>query len=150
MPPGPRNPLGKIRIDMPNRHLVFLHGTDDPGMFERDVRALSSGCVRVEEIVSLANWLTGDVHWDERGADHRLAGWSTHRLPLTEQVPVTIEYRLASVTPDGVVVYHPDIYGIQIPAADRKRKINIDRPSDDTAKIQNGRASCRERVCQYV
>src|SRR3546814_13415533 len=37
MPPGPRNPLGKIRIDMPNRYLVFLHGTDDPDLFEREI-----------------------------------------------------------------------------------------------------------------
>src|SRR3546814_11995706 len=117
---------------MPNRYLVFLHGTDDPDLFERDTRALSSGCVRVEGIVALANWLTGDTLWDERSADHRLAGWSTHRIPLTEQVPVTIEYRLASVTPAGVVDYHPAIYGILAPATDRKRK--------DRTRVEKGKS----------
>jgi murein L,D-transpeptidase YcbB/YkuD len=54
LPPGPRNPLGSVRIGLEDSRGVFLHGTSEPGLFARAGRALSHGCVRVERTVELA------------------------------------------------------------------------------------------------
>jgi hypothetical protein len=46
--PGGWNPLGRMRFATPNRLDVYLHDTPLPELFQRDDRALSHGCVRVE------------------------------------------------------------------------------------------------------
>ena len=55
--PGSKNPLGKIRIDMPNRDAVYMHDTPMQRLFADDYRFLSHGCARVDGINDLASWL---------------------------------------------------------------------------------------------
>ena len=52
--PGPKNSLGVMKLDMPNRHAIFLHDTPSRGLFANDDRALSHGCIRVEDARELA------------------------------------------------------------------------------------------------
>jgi len=52
---GPHNALGKIKFNFPNPESVYLHDTNNKGAFKRRVRALSHGCVRVENPDSLMN-----------------------------------------------------------------------------------------------
>ena len=66
--PGPKNSLGSIHLDMPNKEEVYMHDTPNKVLFERDYRFLSHGCVRVEGIYDLASWLLGEPgqpgQWD--------------------------------------------------------------------------------------
>ena len=55
--PDALNSLGQIRLDMPNRHAVYMHDTPSKRLFAQDARFHSSGCVRVADIRSLAEWL---------------------------------------------------------------------------------------------
>jgi murein L,D-transpeptidase YcbB/YkuD len=48
-PPGPKNPLGKVKFRFPNRHDVYMHDTPERGLFAQSQRALSHGCMRIEE-----------------------------------------------------------------------------------------------------
>ncbi len=65
--PGPDNALGRIKFMFPNEHAVYLHDTPSRDLFERDSRAFSSGCIRVENPFELAEQLLA-----ARGARERL------------------------------------------------------------------------------
>jgi murein L,D-transpeptidase YcbB/YkuD len=46
--PGEWNPLGRLRIDMPNSYAVYMHDTNKKHLFTDDYRFDSHGCVRVD------------------------------------------------------------------------------------------------------
>ena len=58
--PGPKNALGRVKFIFSNPYQVYLHGTPDKHLFDRVVRALSSGCIRVKDPVRLAAFLLND------------------------------------------------------------------------------------------
>ena len=55
--PGPQNALGLVRIDMANEHGVYMHDTPMKPLFKQRSRAFSAGCVRVEGVFDLVDWL---------------------------------------------------------------------------------------------
>ncbi len=65
--PGATNPLGRVKIMYPNEYLIYLHDTPSQALFERNSRAESSGCVRVEDAIGLAKYLLQDQ--DEYSSD---------------------------------------------------------------------------------
>lgn len=101
--PGPANPLGVMKLMMPNPYSVFLHGTNAPALFDRPVRAFSHGCIRVEDAARLAATLLGRDRLAE-------AGGATTSFATPHPVPVYIAYFTASADPAGTVAYHPDLY----------------------------------------
>lgn len=110
--PGPGNPLGRIAIRFPNPFLVYLHDTPSKETFERPRRAVSSGCVRVEDPVELARLLIGDG--SDTGAEHvarLLDEGETANFYLTRPVPILLGYWTADVAGDGSLRFRPDIYG---------------------------------------
>ncbi|HXU31515.1 MAG TPA: L,D-transpeptidase family protein, partial [Thermoanaerobaculia bacterium] len=62
--PGPSNALGQFKFVFPSRYGVYLHDTPSRTLFSRELRALSHGCVRVENPFDLAVWaLRNDPQW---------------------------------------------------------------------------------------
>src|ERR1043166_9605672 len=59
MPPGPQNPLGRVMFALDNDEFIYLHDTNEKALFNRGQRALSHGCVRVEQARPLAAWALG-------------------------------------------------------------------------------------------
>ena len=55
--PGPQNALGLVRIDMPNEHGVYMHDTPIKPLFNQRGRAFSAGCVRVQDVFTLVEWI---------------------------------------------------------------------------------------------
>lgn len=108
-PPGPRNPLGPIRIGLEASDGVFLHGTSNPRLFAREGRTLSHGCVRVERIFDLAAWVL-DTPVDALRA--AVATGRTRELAPPEEVRVALAYLTAWPGEDGRLVFHPDPYGL--------------------------------------
>jgi murein L,D-transpeptidase YcbB/YkuD len=108
-PPGPRNPLGPIRIGLQDSDGVFLHGTSKPRLFARASRYLSHGCVRVERIVELAAWILGMAPDTLRAT---VATGRTLELVPLEEVRVALAYLTAWPGEDGRLVFHPDPYGL--------------------------------------
>ena len=104
--PGPRNALGRIKIDMPNPHAIYLHDTPNQAAFDRDDRALSHGCIRVQNIADLAALLEGGVELDDALADPS----TTRVLQLQKSIPVYIVYFTAQAAPDGTVIMLGDPY----------------------------------------
>ncbi|HWU54381.1 MAG TPA: L,D-transpeptidase family protein [Rhizomicrobium sp.] len=125
--PGPRNPLGQIKLELPNRFDVYLHDTPDRGAFARADRRLSHGCVRVEQILPLASYaLAADLTAQQRIVDAIERG-ETSYMPLQKKLPVYFLYWTAAPGADGALSYFPDIYGRdqRLIAAMRKTEARI-------------------------
>jgi murein L,D-transpeptidase YcbB/YkuD len=110
--PGGANPLGAFKFEMPNEHAIYLHDTPNRNVFERQTRALSSGCVRVEDAQSLAAILLDDAkHWNADALRAAVGSGQTRRLSVKRRVPVLLVYRTAEVDDEGIVYFRPDLYG---------------------------------------
>lgn len=106
--PGPANALGRIKIDMPNPHAIYLHDTPQKAAFGRDSRALSHGCIRVQNIEELAALLSAGRSSD---LDEALTDPSrTKVLQLEKSVPVYLAYFTAQANMDGTVDLLDDPY----------------------------------------
>jgi L,D-transpeptidase YcbB len=110
-PPGPRNALGYIKFLFPNRHAVYLHDTPGRHKFKYAARALSHGCVRVQDPFKLAGIiLSGQRGWSERRL-RRLIGGKERTIHLANKLPIHIVYFTARVDESGELAVHRDIYG---------------------------------------
>jgi murein L,D-transpeptidase YcbB/YkuD len=107
--PGPDNALGRIKFMFPNEHAVYLHDTPSRDLFERDSRAFSSGCIRVEDPFELAEQLLG-ARGRER-LDALTATGRTQTVFLEKPMTVMLLYWTAEVDADGQVTFFPDVYG---------------------------------------
>ncbi|MGB3457666.1 MAG: L,D-transpeptidase family protein [Litorimonas sp.] len=109
--PGPHNALGQLKIIFPNKHAIYLHDTPSRHLFDRDVRALSSGCIRLKDPVAMANWLTdGDDGVATNVFNATLESRERDRFYLDTHVPVHLTYLPAVVNPDGHAEFPADIY----------------------------------------
>ncbi|MGQ0457724.1 MAG: L,D-transpeptidase family protein [Hyphomicrobium sp.] len=112
--PGEKNALGLVRLDMQNEHGVYMHDTPMKKLFDQRSRPFSAGCVRVQEVFQLADWLARyEVGWEQPGQAQRIAeGGQALDLTLTRPVPVHFAYVTAWAEPaTGKVQFRPDIYG---------------------------------------
>lgn len=121
--PGPSNALGRMKLVMPNRYNVYLHDTPSQGLFERDVRAYSHGCVRVGDALGLVTaLLSAQPGWDRTRVEAAVATGRTQAVPLAAPISVYVTYFTAEPDEDGTVRYFPDIYrrdtGAKAPADD--------------------------------
>jgi hypothetical protein len=107
IPSGPRSPLGRLKLELDNDQAIYLHDTPQKSYFGRDKRALSHGCVRVQQIRELAAWADG-VSVDEIDRKIRTGRMYTERLP--EEIPVYIGYFTRFPDEFNQPVNHPDVY----------------------------------------
>ncbi|MEJ1159463.1 L,D-transpeptidase family protein [Prosthecomicrobium sp. N25] len=111
--PGPQNALGLIRLDMPNRHIVYMHDTPMKDLFGQDERSFSAGCVRVQSVADVAAWLIGDGTTGQSLLDAAATGQKT-TIKIARPVPVHFVYLTAWVS-DGVVQFRNDLYNRDAP-----------------------------------
>ncbi|MBK1687340.1 murein L,D-transpeptidase [Rubrivivax gelatinosus] len=108
--PGPRNALGDIKFVFPNAEQIYLHHTPSTGLFARDRRDFSHGCVRVEDPLALAMFVLRDMpDWPEARIREAMDAGESRTLRLTTPVRVLIAYGTALVK-DGQVFFFDDIY----------------------------------------
>ncbi|MEA1938905.1 MAG: L,D-transpeptidase family protein [Pseudomonadota bacterium] len=122
--PGPQNPLGTVKFDMPNQWSIYLHDTDKPEKFVSALRAMSSGCIRVENASSLADFLLAPIDgWSAAKRRLMVARGQTRAVAVPGYVPIYLIYQTVTVAPDGAVIFHPDIY--RLDAKYRRRLIEL-------------------------
>jgi murein L,D-transpeptidase YcbB/YkuD len=110
--PWSENSLGFVKINFPNKDSVYMHDTPLKSLFGRNVRFESSGCVRVDKIEPLANWILRDTPGDW-SVQHMLSlkqSGEQVTAKLAKPLPVYFVYVSAWATPDGQVNFRPDIY----------------------------------------
>jgi murein L,D-transpeptidase YcbB/YkuD len=111
-PPGPHNPLGRLKFVFANPFGVYLHGTPGDLSFARGLRAMSHGCVRVEDELALAEFsLAPDASWTHERVLETLRNAWEFRLPLPEPLPVYVVHFTATAQPDRAVQFGKDPYG---------------------------------------
>lgn len=111
-PPGPSNALGKVKFIMPNSEAIFLHDTNARSRFNSEVRALSHGCVRTQNIIELSKILLSDDNgeWTEAKVDAALASGKDVTAKFVKPLPVYIVYFSAAALNDGTIVNYTDLY----------------------------------------
>jgi L,D-transpeptidase YcbB len=111
--PGPGNALGRVKFIFPNSHDVFLHDTPDRHLFERGTRAFSSGCLRLDEPMALAERLLAAVPgWGSARIQEVAVGGVERWVALPDPVPIQTVYWTAWVGGDGTLHLADDLYGL--------------------------------------
>ena len=111
--PGPENALGLVKFIFPNHFNVYLHDTPGDTLFFSDKRALSHGCIRVEDPVALAKYVLRDQsEWTANRITAAMGAGREQAVTLHETLPVHIGYWTAWVEPDSHVTFTGDPYGI--------------------------------------
>jgi murein L,D-transpeptidase YcbB/YkuD len=109
--PGPRNALGQVAFLFPNPYKLSLHDSPDQELLATAGKSFSTGGIRVEAPLELAEWLLEDSAWSSERLTELVAKGETQALYPLQPVPVHIEYRTAWVNRQGVLNFREDIYG---------------------------------------
>lgn len=108
--PGSGNALGAVKFLFPNPHDVYLHGTNKPSLFAKQMRALSHGCVRLPDAPGFAEAiLTTDPAWSRERIDAILQKGTNRSVTLEKPLPVHLVYQTAWIA-DGEIQFRSDIY----------------------------------------
>jgi murein L,D-transpeptidase YcbB/YkuD len=110
-PPGKDNPLGFVKINFASGESVYMHDSPSEGLFGRNFRAASSGCIRVHNIERLAYWLLGQNDgWDEDKIAEMKKSGERKDVRLATPVPLHFVYITAWATEDGTIQFRRDLY----------------------------------------
>lgn len=111
-PPGPTNPLGRVKFMFPNPWSIYLHDSPARSLFQTVVRTHSSGCVRLNDPEEFAYELLSRQEADPVSFYQRIlrSGQQT-RVFLQDPVPIHLVYRTAFTSVDGRLNYRNDVYG---------------------------------------
>lgn len=113
---GDDNALGVIKFNFSNKYSVYMHDTNQRYLFSKKSRALSHGCVRVQNWDSLAYFILRNDSM--AGAKYlpsdTLKTWlllkEKHVIPVRKRIPLFIRYFTCEAKNDEVVFYE-DVYG---------------------------------------
>ncbi len=91
-----------------------MHDTPMKKLFDQRSRPFSAGCVRVQNVFDLGDWIAHyEPGWEQPGQVQRqIATGQQMELKLTRPVPVYFAYITAWAEPsNGLVEFRQDIYG---------------------------------------
>lgn len=115
---GDDNALGILKFNFNNKYSVYMHDTNQRYFFSRSFRALSHGCVRVQQWDKLAHFI---INNDSLNAapnvntfkSDSLRAWlkrkEKHVIPVRTKIPVYIRY-FGCAGIGGKVKFFDDIY----------------------------------------
>ncbi|WP_022943074.1 L,D-transpeptidase family protein [Psychromonas hadalis] len=111
--PGENNALGYYRFNIPNTKAIYLHDTPVKSLFNQPYRALSHGCVRLQDANLLANYLLSfEDDYKKNAMYASLQSGKTIHLPLSNSLAVYITYQTTWFDKQGGLRFLPDIYGL--------------------------------------
>jgi L,D-transpeptidase YcbB len=105
--PGPKNALGYVKFLFPNDFNIYLHDTPNHELFNKDVRAFSHGCIRLEKPAELAQWVLG---WPADKVEQSMRDGPDNRaIKLPRKIPVYITYFTTFIN-NGQLYFGNDLY----------------------------------------
>ncbi len=107
--PGPTNSMGKMKFNFANPEGIYLHDTPTKVYFTHNNRALSNGCIRLEDARRLGRWLLGrePVATSTSPEQH---------VQLPQGIPVYVTY-LTAQPHIGEAALVRDVYGWDVAGA---------------------------------
>ncbi len=118
-PSGDQNALGVMKFNFQNPHDVYLHDTNQRYLFNNSNRALSHGCVRVQEWQKLAFYIarndsvsfgiTNSMSYNCDSISNWLSYKKRKEVKIRNQIPLFISYYTCEGA-GGKIIFHDDIY----------------------------------------
>jgi murein L,D-transpeptidase YcbB/YkuD len=109
--PGAANSMGHCKINFYNPYDCYLHDTPTKALFGENARFHSSGCVRVDGVNQLVNWLLRDNgDWDQNKVDSTFASLQRLDVECKARVPIHTTYITAWANRQGTVSFRDDVY----------------------------------------
>ncbi len=136
-PPGPKNPLGNVKFMFPNKHDVYMHDTPEHDLFSRSFRALSHGCMRVQDPRRFAEIILGeDKGWSPDKVRGMFGSYSAD-VALDKHIPVHVTYMTARVDDNGKLLTFADFYGLdgRTAAALTGRNVRFESPPPEADDV---------------
>ena len=116
--PGDKNALGLVKFMFPNTFDIYMHDTPEQELFDKDVRAFSHGCIRLEQPERMAEWVLGWSPDKVQEAMH--SNRDDRRVDLERKVPVYIVYFTTYVR-EGRLHFGNDLYNRDSALVERVR-----------------------------
>lgn len=117
---GDNNALGVFKFNFNNPYAVYLHDTNQRYLFKNASRALSHGCVRVQEWEKLAFYIARNdsmnikpqevLSYNTDSIKNWIAAKERHRMDVKNRIPIYIRY-FSCEGKDGKIKFYDDIYG---------------------------------------
>lgn len=109
--PGGSNSLGLVKFMFPNDHSIYIHDTPARGLFELENRALSHGCIRIQDPAKFAALLLeDDPTWTAEKIDSAMHQEDEQIVQLKKHIPVVIFYLTFWADSNGDPNFRSDIY----------------------------------------
>lgn len=111
--PGGDNAMATAKINFSSPFGIYLHDTPEQHLFESSGRFYSSGCVRVQKVAVLLNWiLNGQDGIDPSRIEYLAQSLERLDVKLVAPPQLRVTYLTAWPTSDGVVAFRGDVYGL--------------------------------------
>jgi murein L,D-transpeptidase YcbB/YkuD len=117
--PGNNNSLGRMKIDMPNPHAIYLHDTPSKKLFDAQVRAFSHGCIRTDRAVELGMTMAilgAGMSQEDAVATYEAGKYK--KVPMTRTFPVYLTYFTYGRDINGTLASFNDLYGRDAPVVE--------------------------------
>lgn len=113
--PSYNNSLGLLKFNFPNRHSVYLHDTNHREYFSREYKALSSGCVRVENPLDLGNEILAHEteDWKRSTIDTLIKRKNTKVISIKHNIGIYLLY-WTNWSEKNKLVFREDIYNLDL------------------------------------
>jgi L,D-transpeptidase YcbB len=109
--PGEHNALATVKINFPNKFMVYMHDTPHRELFATMDRYESSGCCRVDQVRHLITWImNGQDSYDDNQFELITATAETYETKVQTPPDVRFMYLTGWATEDGRVNFRPDVY----------------------------------------
>jgi len=130
---GDDNSLGRVKFIFSNPYLVFMHDTPGKTLFSKDIRALSHGCIRVQDPERLADYMLRTVQADTTNIGRLIEKGVRREFNLSNAIPIRISYVTCDVDDSGGIYFFKDIYGID--AVELTRLSSYIKPHDKSRAV---------------
>jgi murein L,D-transpeptidase YcbB/YkuD len=110
---GDENTLGVIKFMFSNRYGIYLHDTNARNLFKKEKRALSHGCIRVEQAQKLAGIISNCCvnNFGPDSLEYYLKIKERKQVNLKRPLPIQIRYYTAEADTSSIQFYN-DTYFI--------------------------------------
>jgi len=109
---GSSNALGLVKFIFANKYSIYLHDTPTKYHFQRELRAYSHGCVRVQNALEVAKHI---LEYDNNqftidSINSYVSKRREKKMMLEKKLPIYIQYITCETDQNNRIIFYHDIY----------------------------------------